>query len=725
MDTRVICALLVTLGVYVRGWLRGRRTFRDPDDLKRLLLFTTGLGVVFLALESPLDAFDGLYLSAHMTQHMLLMMAAPLLVLLGRPTVPLLHGLPKTFVKEALAPFLTFSPLKRFISFLVSPPIAFLLFAASTILWHLPRFYELALLAPAWHSAQHACFFWTGICYWWPVIEQRGGRSHWPRWAMIPYLLLGDVLNTALSAFFIFSGRLFYPSYAAASMNPSAALRDQALAGAIMWVPGSVVYLIPAILIAVRLFSIPEARRKFIPLPKKLVQITATRRRLPSAPWHRLRRLSQVVMLALALAVIADGLRGTPIAPLNLAGVLPWIYWRALSAAALLTIGNAFCMACPFTLVRDGARRIFPPRFRWPRRLRNKWIPAVLFVLFLWTYEAFALWNSPAATAGIIIGYFLTAVAVDSLFRGASFCKYVCPIGQFHFIGSLLSFREIGVRNMETCRSCATHDCIKGNDQARGCELGLFQPKKAGSLDCTFCLDCVHACPHDNVGLLATAPGKTLLSDPYRSSIGKLSKRTDLMVMALLIVFGAFINAAGMISPVTYREHELHAAFGKNAMPLAIALVIFAGVIAAPACAVVGCGLLNRLVLPTGTVQRAARRFSLALVPLGMAMWAAHLLFHFATGWKQAGPAIETFLHRAPRIPAPPIAEWLLPAQFLLLDAGLLLTMYVVWRIAVHLGGEPRVAIRVSTPWIALAGVLYSSGVWILFQPMEMRGMIH
>ena len=57
----------------------------------------------------------------------------------------------------------------------------------------------------------------------------------------------------------------------------------------------------------------------------------------------------------------------------------------------------------------------------------------------------------------------------------------------------------------------------------RGCELYLFQPKKAGNLDCTFCLDCVKACPHDNVALLPTLSRQVrLISDPYRSSLRKV-----------------------------------------------------------------------------------------------------------------------------------------------------------------------------------------------------------
>ena len=151
---------------------------------------------------------------------------------------------------------------------------------------------------------------------------------------------------------------------------------------------------------------------------------------------------------------------------------------------------------------------MFTPNLRWPRALRNKWLAVALIGVYLWAYEAFSLWDSPWLTAWLITAYFAAAVLVDSFFRGASFCKYVCPVGQYHFVVSLVSPREIAVRDKATCQRCQTYDCIRGNEKARGCELFLFQPKKASNLDCTFCLDCVKACPHENVGLLAVIAGK-------------------------------------------------------------------------------------------------------------------------------------------------------------------------------------------------------------------------
>ena len=254
----------------------------------------------------------------------------------------------------------------------------------------------------------------------------------------------------------------------------------------------------------------------------------------------------------------------------------------------------------------------------------------------------------------------------------------------------------------------------------------LFQPKKAGNLDCTFCLDCIKACPHDNVAVLASAPASTLLNDAYRSSIGRLSKRTDLAALTLLIVFGAFANAAGMVAPVMAWEHRWHARLGAGMMPAIAAAWIVAGAVLLPALAVLLCGAVNRLTGSGLNIADGARRFAFALVPVGVAMWAAHLLYHFVTAWgapiASAGRMIAS---GATAFAVPFVPGWLTSVQILLLDCGLLLTLYLCWRIAKQYADRVPKSLGMAAPWAALSCVLYAAGVWILLQPMQMRGMMH
>jgi len=530
-------------------------------------------------------------------------------------------------------------------------------------------------------------------------------------------------------------------------------LEDQAAAGAVMWVPGSVVFLIPIGLLTIQALGSgrravrPSSRRvelPVIPFRSASTSFPADRPKswdLLSVPIvgaalgrPRFRRVVQSAMFALALIVIADGLFGHQMSSMNLAGTLPWTHWRGLVAISLLVAGNFFCMACPFTLARDFGRRWLPARRQWPKRLRSKWLAVALLAVYMWAYEAFSLWDSPWWTAWIVIGYFAASFVIDGLFRGASFCKYVCPIGQFNFAQSLVSPLEVKIRNADVCRDCATYDCIRGNDTRRGCELGLFQPKKSGNLDCTFCLDCVHACPHQNVGIIGVTPGGQLTHDRYRSALGRLSQRTDVAALVLLLVFGAFVNAAGMIAPATALESALQQRLGlKSLLPVTSALFLLALLVALLLLAVV-CGVVWRA-LGVGATRRKELicSFALTLAPLGFGMWVAHLAYHFLTGAAVVIPVAQrmasdlgsSLLGRpdwAGAAALPPL-DWLQSLQILLLDGGLLLTLYASWRVARRFSARAGRALGLFVPWAALAVMLYAAGVWIVFQPMEMRGL--
>ena len=189
-----------------------------------------------------------------------------------------------------------------------------------------------------------------------------------------------------------------------------------------------------------------------------------------------------------------------------------------------------------------------------------------------------------------------------------------------------------------------------------------------------------------------------LVRDGRRSSIGRLSQRLDVTAVAALVVTAAFVMAGVMVRPLA-----APALLALLALPpVAIALLA-----AAPAALREGCA-----------------RSVLALVPLGLAMWAAHVIFHLVTGWRGLALSLQRAvadlgLASFPRwVHASAPAGGVLGLELLLLDAGLLVTLWVAWRIAGH-------AIARALPTVAVATVLWATGVWILCQPMAMRGMIH
>jgi cytochrome c oxidase assembly factor CtaG len=743
---RATLVVLFALIVYVRGWTRLNQLRLNLLPKWRLSCFVAGLASFWVAIASPLDAFANFLLTAHMIQHMLIMFVAPPLLLLGSPQNPILRGLPQWAVRDVAGPFLTWPLLKRFGRAVTHPVFCWLAATLALVGWHIPAAYDLALASPGWHEVEHACLFGTSLLFWWPVVQPWPVIPRWTGWTTPVYLLFGDLVTTALSGVLCFSDRLLYPAYAAAPrFFDLSALNDQVMAGAIMWVFGSFILVSAAVITTIRLLEPSVANRK--PAVKGLSRPAAR----PSRPAFDLlrtpivgsllrarygRRALQTILLILVVAVIADGFFGHPMAPMNLAGAVPWTYGRAVIVVALLTVGNLFCMACPFTLPRELGRRLGLRTRPWPRALRSKWLAVTLLVLFFWAYEAFDLWDSPHLTALLLVGYFVAAFAVDTFFRDASFCKYVCPIGQFNFLSSLVSPLEVRVRNHEACNSCATHDCVRGSESQRGCELHLFLPHKVGNMDCTFCLDCVKACPHENIGILAIAPGRDLMKDPIRSSVGRFSHRPDIAAGALVLVFSAFVSAAAMVAPVAaWRDHVAeHYSMGST-LPIN-SLFLLIGLVLAPPTLMGAAILAGRPLAHIATSRRELFcRFSLALLPVGLAMWGAHVLFHLSTAWRSAWLVVQRVagdlgvdLPGTPHwTPSSPLfgADVMLDVQLCLLDAGILLSLYAGWRIAREYTNCAQDGLRLLTPWATVAALLYAAGIWILLQPMQMRGMIH
>ncbi len=437
--------------------------------------------------------------------------------------------------------------------------------------------------------------------------------------------------------------------------------------------------------------------------------------------------------------MILHGLFGPLLAPKNLSTTLSWVHFRGVLVLTLLVAGNFFCLACPFMLVRNAARKLFRPIWNWPRRLRNKWLAIVLFVAILFLYELFDLWASPLWTASLIIFYFAGALVIDGLFKQASFCKFVCPIGQFNFLASTLSPLEVKVRDQNICTSCRTKDCIRGTRQPgnelvviqRGCELALFQPRKVGNLDCTFCLDCVQACPHDNVGILARTPGEELIEDPFRSGIGFISRRRDLATLAIVFSFGALLNAFGMVSPIYALEHSIANMLGLNSEAPVLSLIFGLFLVIEPLLLIGTAASLTYVFTSRSTNPlKLAVRYSFVLVPLGFSVWLAHYSFHFLIGLYTFIPVAQNALVEIglPLLGRPNWTlvglrlPWVHVLEYGFLGLGLVGSLIVAYGLA--RSEQSNHPLRIFAIWSSVSVLMWGFALWLMSQPMEMRGTL-
>lgn len=254
--------LLLVACVYIRGWRLIRQTRHTQFPVWRLASFLLGLATIWVAIASPLDGFADALLTAHMVEHLLLMSFVPPLVLLGSPVVPLLRGLPRSVRNSIISPILRNRPIRHLFHWLSTPLIAWFAMNLVFLGWHIPVAYDFALENEHWHEIEHLCFLGASLLFWWPIIRPWPTGAAGLGWFSLPYLVSADLVNTILSAFLAFCDRPVYGYYLkqpnAFHISPMA---DQRAGAAAMWVIGSLVFLVPAVIITARLLQQNQSKR--------------------------------------------------------------------------------------------------------------------------------------------------------------------------------------------------------------------------------------------------------------------------------------------------------------------------------------------------------------------------------------------------------------------------------------------------------------------------------
>jgi cytochrome c oxidase assembly factor CtaG len=257
-----VALVVVALGAaYLVGWCRLRRRDVRAAPGSPLALYLGGLVTVCLALLSPIDALGSLLFFVHMTQHELLTMVAPPLLLLGNPFPVVLWGLPPGWrlrIASLLVPGAWF---RRAFRAATAMPATWLVYVVTVWVWHWPPAYQASLRSGLVHDAQHLSFFVAALLFWWPVINPapmlHGHRHHAIR---VAYVVAAAFQSQMLGLIFAFSGRVFYSHYEAVPrLWGFTALQDQSAAGLLMMQVEGLIYLGTVLALVGRMFS-HEAR---------------------------------------------------------------------------------------------------------------------------------------------------------------------------------------------------------------------------------------------------------------------------------------------------------------------------------------------------------------------------------------------------------------------------------------------------------------------------------
>lgn len=255
LDPLVLLGALAGTALYALGMrrLRARRSPHLPSRV-RAAAFYGGLFTAVAAVVSPLHGWSEALFAAHMTQHLILMVVAGPLIVLGRPTRPVLAALPARVARPAGR---VRSSVQRHAAWLIHPLAVLAWSVIALWAWHLPTLYEGALHNEVLHALEHATFVGTAMLLWAAVVGERRINE-----GPAVLLLFATTLQSgALGALLTFAGSVLYePHLTSAPAAGFDALTDQQLAGVIMWIPSGIVYLAGmAVLLARLLRPLPSS----------------------------------------------------------------------------------------------------------------------------------------------------------------------------------------------------------------------------------------------------------------------------------------------------------------------------------------------------------------------------------------------------------------------------------------------------------------------------------
>ena len=238
--------LFLVAYLYVNGLGRWDRP-SHPVTIWHKISFFSGLLVLFLALQSPIDPLAEHYFFIHQIQHLMLRMLGPLLVLLGAPLTPMLRGLPLWLLQGGVRSVVRRDWVREAYHRLTNPVVAVGIFLGALYLWQIPFLHDTAVRNDYVHELMHFSMLFSGFLFWWLVIDPKPHRSRMHYGLRVLYLGLIVLPNTVLGAGITFSRGLLYQSYAEVEqpfvLN---AITDQQLGGLFLWVVGDMMSIVAA-----------------------------------------------------------------------------------------------------------------------------------------------------------------------------------------------------------------------------------------------------------------------------------------------------------------------------------------------------------------------------------------------------------------------------------------------------------------------------------------------
>ncbi len=249
LTPEMMISTLLVLIVYWRGMSRRKRV-HNPPPWWRHGLFFTGIAVVFLALQSPIDPIAERLFSLHQAQHIFLRMLGPMLITLSWPEGVLIAGLPALIRRRVLAPIVSNGAVRSVFRFLSRAPVAFVVFLTSLYFWQTPAIHNAAVLNGALHYVMHITMLAAGLLFFYTMFDRRDPPAGIPYPVRILMLIGTAVSNTLIGSVTTLKTVIVYTAYDVdGRLFGLSPLTDESIGGYIMWMPASMMCLITILLV--------------------------------------------------------------------------------------------------------------------------------------------------------------------------------------------------------------------------------------------------------------------------------------------------------------------------------------------------------------------------------------------------------------------------------------------------------------------------------------------
>jgi ferredoxin len=333
-----------------------------------------------------------------------------------------------------------------------------------------------------------------------------------------------------------------------------------------------------------------------------------------------------LVMMFFFVMAILTGLTGTPVGNRNFGIVFVWIVWWALLIILLVPfLGRVWCAMCPIPapgewlqrrgIINRSRGRLSTLRWRFPRRLRNMWLQNFGF-LTIAIFSAIIL-TRPTISALVLLGFILVGIVLSILYENRVFCRYVCPVGGFIGLYSMMSPMGVRVKDASVCATHTPKDCIIGNEQGYGCPWMVFPGTLERNTYCGMCMECLKTCPKNNIVIHLQPIGQDLLVAKER--------RLDESYKAFIMLGCALLYSVVLLGPWGWLKNAANMDSVGNWILYAAGFLGF-NLVILPGAFGLTTLLSRRLGKQDLSNRELVTHYAYILVPFGLAAWIAFSL---------------------------------------------------------------------------------------------------